>query len=311
MSSSDPSPTSPAVAPAPTNEQPTPKRFMYFGYGSNMLDSILANKGCRVLSSTNAILKDYILLFNLKAKSLIEPSYANLEKRTGAEVHGVLYEMDEEDMMRMDAFEGGGRSYIREVVRLTTYDGREVEGSAYICYPNNPAGVQLEECPPSQRYLNVLITGAKQHKLKEEYIKWLENQQYTPLPAFELTQEMKEKIESKEYSEEELAKHVWDERFEACTDYTQYPHPILISLKGIVLDFGSFMGPTSFKKNMGGKDATFFVAGRVANETGQVPKKAEDITDPEVQKYVNATLADWSTYMNIMGHMQDRAKWKF
>ncbi len=97
-----------------------------FAYGSNMdVESVEAKKGIKVLGmkkkiyvishvqsniirtrfsdSTPAVLKDYRLYFNIRAMKWVEPSFANVKKEDGKEVHGVAVKMTVAGMKRLDS----------------------------------------------------------------------------------------------------------------------------------------------------------------------------------------------------------------
>ena len=52
--------------------------------------------------STAAILPDHSLAFNIRAMQFVEPSFANLRKEVGKEVHGVAFQMNRKDMEKLD-----------------------------------------------------------------------------------------------------------------------------------------------------------------------------------------------------------------
>lgn len=122
-----------------------------------------------LLESSPAILKDYKLSFDIKAMQLVEPAFANVNKASGEEVHGVALCMTGKDMRHLDKYESNGpqnnisnlfnlsycrqEPYSKHYVTLTAYDGRELNGFIYI--KENLEG----QHKPSARYLGVLIKG--------------------------------------------------------------------------------------------------------------------------------------------------------
>ena len=122
--------------------------------------------------STPAILPNYSLAFNLRGMRLAEPSFANLRKEEGKEVHGVAFQMSRENMEKLDRYcyfvwilttdyveklpsrqEG---AYAKHDVTLIAYDGRHLNGFIYI--KENASGGSVDT-PTSQRYLDILIKG--------------------------------------------------------------------------------------------------------------------------------------------------------
>ena len=61
-----------------------------------------------------AILPDYRMAFSLKGMPYVEPSYANIQKAEGEEVHGVAFCMTKESGEELDRTEGG---YIKNQVQ--------------------------------------------------------------------------------------------------------------------------------------------------------------------------------------------------
>jgi hypothetical protein len=101
-------PITPADAHSQSPLTPTSasKRFNYFAYGSNLLPAMLLLKEVKVHSVRPGFLQDVQLLFDLKYDSLVEPCYANLQRKVGARTHGVVYSLDARDMKTMDMAEG-------------------------------------------------------------------------------------------------------------------------------------------------------------------------------------------------------------
>ena len=146
----------------------------YFAYGSNLdPDQMRARApGHRVVGL--AALRDHRLIF---------PHYSipwaggvsSVQGAHGATVWGMLYEVNESDLAELDRFEGfrghGDQHnlYDREqvTVELTRPDDgsfpRRVRAAIYIGRPNNPS-------PPSRKYLDVVLRGARHHRLPEDYV---------------------------------------------------------------------------------------------------------------------------------------------
>ena len=148
--------------------------MLYFAFGSN-LDPDQMQARCpahRVVGM--AVLRDHKLVF-----PIFSPSWgggvASLQLSHGHDVWGMLYELDDEDLRALDgyeAFHGPGNPhnlYEREPVwvELTRpEDGsvpRRVKAAAYLAHTANPS-------PPSRRYVDALLKGARAHKLPDDYI---------------------------------------------------------------------------------------------------------------------------------------------
>jgi len=136
-----------------------------FGYGANMDMVALQNKKkVKVLEHCPAILRGFRLAFSMRGPPYVEPGYGGLWREDGGVVHGVAFLMGEGGEAQLDRNEG---PYLKEIVKLEAYDGRELEG--YVYMTRN----QTEEWLPSARYLGVLCKGARQAGLNPAYIEKL------------------------------------------------------------------------------------------------------------------------------------------
>ena len=136
-----------------------------FGYGANMdMVALQKKKKVKVLEHCPAILRGFRLAFSMRGPPYVEPGYGGLWREDGGEVHGVAFLMGEGGEAQLDRNEG---PYLKEIVKLEAYDGRELEG--YVYMTRN----QTEEWLPSARYLGVLCKGARQAGLNSGYIKKL------------------------------------------------------------------------------------------------------------------------------------------
>ena len=71
----------------------------------------------------------------------------------GGKVHGAVYEVTEDCLRRLDAFEAG---YIRLKVIVFDDDGNAVEAITYI------RSGRVEEAPPSKEYAAVIQQGYRE-----------------------------------------------------------------------------------------------------------------------------------------------------
>lgn len=93
----------------------------------------------------------------------IEPAVAKI-------VRGVLYEVPEEEMMHLDEIEGVPEGiYFRQTIYVVTHEGEPVK--AYTYRTTNPKG----PFKPSQRYIALMVKGAREHNMDPDYIEWLES----------------------------------------------------------------------------------------------------------------------------------------
>ena len=89
---------------------------------------------------------------------------SSIRRNKDAYVEGIVYNLTENDIARMDRYENEGSKYRRAKIKISglegveTYFSRLDDGHHY---------------PPSEEYLNAVIQGATEHGLSEEYIQSL------------------------------------------------------------------------------------------------------------------------------------------
>ena len=139
----------------------------YFAYGSNMSTNQMRNR----LESASfkvgvAKLAGWRLIFDKISKD--GTGKANLLKDEQGEVWGVIYQVTDEQMERLDDFEKG---YCRAEVEVALDgDNKSLDVITYISNERDPT------LHPSRDYLNTIIEGAREHHLPEEYIRKIATQ---------------------------------------------------------------------------------------------------------------------------------------
>src|SRR5258708_4106723 len=148
--------------------------MLYFAYGSNM-DPDQARERCPGHQVVGlAALRDHRLIFPLYSNRW-SGGVASVQLHHGETVWGVLYELTESDLASLDTWEGfrgpGDQHNVYDHEHVTVElvrpdDGsipRRVRSSIYLARPSNAS-------PPSRRYLDAILRGARHHRLPEEYI---------------------------------------------------------------------------------------------------------------------------------------------
>jgi len=142
----------------------------YFAYGSNLsVDQKMSRTGA-IREARRCRLPGYRFAFN-KRMAAGEGMYANVVRDDAATVWGVAYLCDEEAVATLDRFEGVSLGhYRREQVQVVTDDGDVLEALTYV------AGHRFvgEEGWPLPHYLRMIVDGARDHGLPEEYIRHVE-----------------------------------------------------------------------------------------------------------------------------------------
>ena len=159
----------------------------YFAYGSNCyVGTMTALRRIHFVSSTAAVLPGYKLRFNIPGIPAVEPSWACVEECPDDNVHGVLYTLTPPDFARLSLSEGVPFGYQWRVVDVVPYIGdcdkagriamSSSHGSrlqAYTLVSNNPF-LQRGDIPTSKAYKDLIIRGAKDFHMDQEYIDKLE-----------------------------------------------------------------------------------------------------------------------------------------
>ena len=145
----------------------------YFAYGSNMNPARMRERGAEFFSYRRGVLKDHRLVFN-KLCRLYEGGFgcANIEPHKGEVVEGVLYEVDwEQALPVLDIYEGYPNHYTKEIKKIETPSGEEVEAVVYVAHPSKIR----EGLKPSPDYLAHLLEACRLGLLSEEYCKKLKS----------------------------------------------------------------------------------------------------------------------------------------
>jgi len=153
---------------------PNGEQMLYFAYGSNLNAAQMARRCPDHKVVGVAVLRDHRLTFPLTSHDW-GGGVSSVQAVHGSEVWGVVYELGDADVESLDRYEGfrgpGDQHnlYDREFafVDLTRPDDgsipRRVRALIYLARPSNPA-------PPSRRYLDTILEGARHHRLPEDYL---------------------------------------------------------------------------------------------------------------------------------------------
>jgi len=136
---------------------------LYFAYGSNMSSERLRSRSTSVKVIGRAFLNDWKIVFNKRSRD--GSGKANLVESPGNVTWGVLYEICNSDLDTLDRVEGG---YQRITVKVQQPCGKMVEAVTYRSenLTNDPL--------PYKWYKELLLSGAREHNLPQDYIAYLE-----------------------------------------------------------------------------------------------------------------------------------------
>jgi len=137
----------------------------YFGYGSNTERStFLGRRRMRPLEVRIGRLDGFELRFDLGVGQG-ERGVANVAPSRGAHVWGVLWRITPDGAGHLDLTEGVNRGFYRRLaVEVATPEGSVLPAFTY----HSPLGGTGRK--PSRRYLGLLLAGAHQHGLPEDWI---------------------------------------------------------------------------------------------------------------------------------------------
>ena len=115
----------------------------------------MENRGIRFSNRCHAILPGYQLDFNKIASSNPREGKANVVADKNECVEGVLYDINDTDLARLDCFERYPDHYNRISVRVRLADRRGVEAITYVAQRHRTA----RGLKPSKSYLNYLLAA--------------------------------------------------------------------------------------------------------------------------------------------------------
>ncbi|OBJ05253.1 replication protein [Mycobacterium alsense] len=134
------------------------RRHPYFAYGSNLCVRQMALRCPDAADPRPAVLADHDWLINQRGVATVEPFGGN-------QVHGVLWQISDDDLATLDSAEGVPVRYRRDRLTVHTGDGP------------SPAWVYIDHRvipgPPRPGYLPRIIDGALHHGLPQRWVDFL------------------------------------------------------------------------------------------------------------------------------------------
>jgi hypothetical protein len=140
-------------------------RFLYFGYGSNMLSARLMARTPSAVAYRTGYVPERRLTFH---KMSDDRSFKCDAERTGNvadRVEGVLFWIDCAQKKALDDAEALGRGYDETILEVITAHGTE-RARAYVATPGSTDAARR----PYHWYKALVIAGAVQHSLPGPYI---------------------------------------------------------------------------------------------------------------------------------------------
>lgn len=177
----------PPPATAATAPPMPPNAIRCFAFGANMSLAALAKRGVRPLASEPALVADavwelsfshrggYATLRQLGAGPPPAPGPGPVPGPAWRQPHGVLHTLMPADIQRLAAREVG---YRQVGVSVRTYGGHAEP--AALAFASSPWLRLRQPVPPPQRYMALLLEGARHHGLDPGYVAWLEGLEAAP-----------------------------------------------------------------------------------------------------------------------------------
>lgn len=140
--------------------------FIYFAYGSNMLTERLQNRCPSATPIGVALAKGHDICFGKLSKD--ESGKATLI--TGSEsdkVYGILFKIENHELLGLDRAEGVGCGYEQKDKFPVIFNNKEIYTVTYIAVKRE------QNLSPYDWYFALVLAGALQHKLPDDYIKKL------------------------------------------------------------------------------------------------------------------------------------------
>ncbi|XP_066942374.1 gamma-glutamylcyclotransferase-like isoform X1 [Macrobrachium rosenbergii] len=172
-----------------TRRMATRNCFLYFAYGSNLLTERIHINNPSAKKIQVGKLKDYRLDFNYFSQRW-KGCAATIVEDPGNHLYGVLWEIANEDLAHLDTHEGCSNqltnnsadkwpSETQECVHQGIYKAVEVDVETLTGEQVRARSYQIirpleQDRRPSSVYLDVIVRGAKENGLPEDYVKFLE-----------------------------------------------------------------------------------------------------------------------------------------
>ena len=146
------------------------EKILYLGYGSNMSEEYMKTYAPSLEYVMNVQLPNYEIQFR-KYSTDMKGGLSSIIEKPGGMIYAVLYWISKKEMEALDILEDVPLGiYKRETFQVLGEDGKWYAADLYRV--TNPKGPYT----PSKRYLDIMIAGAKEHKINADWIARLEKE---------------------------------------------------------------------------------------------------------------------------------------
>jgi len=143
-------------------------KIYYFAYGSNMSERRMIGRGLTPLNKQIGYLDGFKFIINKKSFKNPNQGFANVIPDEHSVVEGILYEIYENDIKKLDKFEGFPKHYGKETLMIRLQDGSMVSSIVYVANLN---WVSKTELKATEEYKNFILEGREY--ISENYYKFL------------------------------------------------------------------------------------------------------------------------------------------
>jgi len=136
----------------------------YFAYGSNLNYKRMIERGVNFTSKEKGSLKGYRFIINKKSQKNPNIGFANIIKDNSSHVEGIIYEVSQEDLIKLDKFEGVSNGHYRR-------ENHHINNKECVVYIANDEWTSINELEATEEYKNHILEGKE--FLSENYYKKL------------------------------------------------------------------------------------------------------------------------------------------
>lgn len=123
----------------------------YYSYGSNLDEKRMIDRGVNFTSKEKGTLKGYRFIINKKSQKNPNIGFANIVEDFNSEVEGIIYEVENEDIIKLDKFEGFPKHYRRE--------NHIINNKECVVYIANNEWTTFNEIATTEEYKNHILEG--------------------------------------------------------------------------------------------------------------------------------------------------------
>jgi gamma-glutamylcyclotransferase (GGCT)/AIG2-like uncharacterized protein YtfP len=140
---------------------------LHFGYGSNMSESYMRQYTPSLKYVMNAQLPNFEIQFR-KYSNNMGGGISSIIEKPGGMIYGVMYYIPKKEMDELDILEDVPLGiYKRETFQVLGEDGKWYGADLYrVSEPKGPY-------EPAKKYLDLMISGATEHNINEDWLKKL------------------------------------------------------------------------------------------------------------------------------------------